>query len=419
MAHRDHIAVFYSSRNEKDFEMVLPILKQLGVISRNNVRELRVDAVDVNENTDSTSIRRVLTRARMVVLMECPDFFSSELMCEVEEFVEFLDTVKTYAEVAIRRIELSPVAEFLPPPLLREFEIGVTDLKDPLEPLVSYDGARLNAARKTVIDKLVAEYIAWKPVELENDFGTREVPFIIDRGDLCNPITLFPGRIKEWSNSSEFAFLSSELPGKKLDEPLRRWMESFGPEAKKLPPWDLDIPQKVPVELENANPTFCDCLEQISARLYPRYRDAQIELYACVNDSRVAYLKESVAEHFTGRAATLLRTKNQLRSQAERKRHIRATMTSLLRKHGEFGRAVEELVGEFGEIEKLSPELAEFVSVWKSIPLCELGILQRLDHACTSGYVNHSLNQCLQLLDRVSVWLHTTNRLFNLVPSQL
>jgi hypothetical protein len=154
------------------------------------------------------------------------------------------------------------------------------------------------------------------------------------------------------------------------------------------------------------------------ARLYPRYRDAELALYASLNDLHLLDITDGIETPSEALSRVRDRIRTQNRTKHETKHHIRGVMRSLLRKHGAFWKAVDELWRGMDPTSRGANDyLVEYHNVWLCIPLCQLGILQRLDHACSDRKAHRSLRQCHMLIERICHWLHMTNRLMNKVES--
>ena len=123
--------------------------------------------------------------------------------------------------------------------------------------------------------------------------------------------------------------------------------------------------------------------------MYPRYRDAQFALYSCIHGTKGDLKLENV-------------------------KHAKGVMRSLFRKHTEYWDRLSEntTINGNGDSSTIN-ELKEFEVASKCVTLCELGILQRLNHACGNLDADVSIKLSYACLDRVCHWLLMLNRLMN------
>ena len=165
----------------------------------------------------------------------------------------------------------------------------------------------------------------------------------------------------------------------------------------------------------------CARIEQYAARLYPRYRDVQTALYESLNDLHLLDITDQIGAPHEAQSNLRDRIKTQnlakYETNYEVKHHIRGVMRSLLRKHGTFWKAAEDFWQGIGPAARAEGDglLKKYYNVWLCMPVCQLGILQRLDHACSGGDIRGSLRQCHTLVERICHWLHMSNRLMNKV----
>jgi hypothetical protein len=423
---RNSILICYSDKENRrpsfcsDFEQQLQGLRLTGL----NLADLRVAklaAEGLGRRSGHEEIRRELTRARIVLLLEGPSFLTSGFFLVETDFLENLGVVERYAATRVFRIPIHHVNEQLVPESLRVIAPAwpLANVTVPQRPLADLNVPQRNAAMSNIMDSIVDAFRGWQPPPPDDDFAG-DPPFRIDRGNLVHPIEVYPKRILDWTATEEFQSLASNLSGGVLDPGFVEWMQQVSrSESPLYPAWKLELPEVAPTRLLAAPVENCVRVEQYAARLYPRHRDAQTVLYESLNDLHLLDIADRIEPHSEVLASLRDRIRMRDRSKYEMKHHIHGVMRSLLRKHGAFWRATEDLWQRLNPARRARGDrvLEEYHVVWQCIPLCQLGILQRLDYACSGRVARRSLLQCYTLLERMNHWLHVSNQLMNKVDS--
>ena len=322
-------------------------------------------------------IEQALPRTRVAVLLTGTGFLASEFVM-TKEVPTFLEAKSRNAGITILRVPIRHVSEYQVPKVLRVFKSAW-----PLEePLVTLSTSKREKALSNIVDQIFVAY----QEPLKPGVVVERPPFKLG-GSVGDPtIELDPDVILDWLNHSDFKKIGVDLV-----KGAREWLEQAVDQAIPLQPkWRLSLPSGPPEPLRLKPVEACAEFEQCVVRLYPRFRDAQFALLAFL------YGKDRPFSH-------------------ENIKDAKSIMRSAFRKHADLWDSGKEIFDSVARSGSGDANLLDFKKTCRCIPLCEVGILYSLNHACERPDASSSLEVCYVVLDRLCHWLHIINRLLNMV----
>lgn len=386
---RDRIFICYSRADNDNPDFVDILRKHPDAVNRtqpSGVLYFSDHDIEIGDDWNAR-IQEALDRARVAVLLEGPGLMTNQFV-QTQEIPRLL-TAQLQEGVRFFRIPIRHVPADIVPPELSRLQAAQPINK----PLAELRRPQREKAISEIVGKLIEQFkLGVGPPGDVFDNPRYKRPFTVVDDAGASQIKLFPLHIRDWVRTQEFS---------ELAVPLTKRVEDYiSVHADRVPPllepiWRLDLPQIPQSATRLSYLSECAALEQCVARVYPRFRDAQLALYMC------------------------LPPRKSLGPELEYVKHAKGVMRSLLRKQGSLSDHVERLYqilrDNDSEIEEI---FLPFYRVLQCIPLSELGILQRLELACREMDLSHiySLHLCYRLLDRVCHWLHMTNRLLNRIP---
>ena len=342
-------------------------------------------------------ILSALKQAKVALLLEGRGLMTTEFIQDVE-----LPSLLRDAQdggLVIFRVPIGDVSDHLIPPALASIQAS-----HPIDkPLKSLSGHKRDRAIKNIIDKLYGVYLQDSRSSVDDQPNP---PFRVIQED--RSITVYPDRIAKWVEKSGFE--EQHVP---LQPNFRGELIAVAESGDSLQAvWRISANSRVlsrvfgevmkALELSTGSARdLIQSLERRAAQAYPRFRDAQIALYLALNSRD--------------------------RESEDHLKHSKSILLSLFRKHATYfeeTKPLQEVIvqlkrriltAEIGSEEKDKEfEFCDFVLTACRIPVFELAILCRLDHACQNKG-RFSISQSYQLLDRICHWSQMSNRLMNMM----
>jgi hypothetical protein len=375
-SNRDLVFICFCREDQRTIDFRDELRTQLDAV-KSNGKIGDFDFFDDEQISPGSDWRRrildALRRTRVALLLEGPGFMASSFVMKAE-VPKFLNDARLDG-VTLFRVPVKKYATSVVPAELEKLQFGWTG-----KPLGELTHARRMGANARIIDSIVKAYGRTPAPDDELD----EPPFTVAGYTEHRNLIVYPERVAAWARAPGFAELHAPL----CDE-FVNWL------ATKLQPitplWRLSLPKRDVAALTatlRKNENEIKALEIVVAKLYPRFRDAHIALLSCLHDGQRNFSRDNL-------------------------KHAKGVMRSLCRKNGDFWKPLSNSIA-IGALEQFD----DYVTACQCIPICMLGILQRLDYACEQPHADVSLNMSYLCLDRMCHWLLMLHRLLNLALDQ-
>ena len=270
---RDLIFISYS---REDFRRK-PYLQELQIQLKGLLRGTEIQYF-VDEQTETgvewrREIFAALDRTKVAVLLVGPGFLASDFVQDIE-LPRFLKGVHEKEGVKIAWVPVRASSVERAAPEVWKFQAAW----HPDKPLDDLSSAERNRAMKEIAEKIVdlATAIKGEAQQPTVDPLTVEQPFLIDeelRSIRISPLLT----IKSFATESDWTQRSNALA---VDAPLafEEWLIDQKGRSVLAPKW-----RGVFTPESSKDPAKWDTLERTIAKVYPRYRDAHLDVYMCLH----------------------------------------------------------------------------------------------------------------------------------------